>query len=99
MQCLSRCPVRPQPLLTLFCADSALNTAGSTSVLERMEWRAAELPPAPADAMEVAGHQVALLSTCRRELLQNPAGLSCSKAAVFWACCLRIEVTTLVLQL
>ena len=48
--------------------------------------------------MEVMGHQVALLSACRRELLKNPGGLSCSKAAVFWACCLRIEATTLVLQ-
>lgn len=48
--------------------------------------------------MEVAGHQEALLSPCRWELLQNPGGLSSSKVAVFWACCLRIDVTTLLLQ-
>ena len=94
---LSRCLVRLQPLLTLSCADGALNTAGSTSMVDRVEWRW-QNHTHPTHAMEVMGHQVALLSACRRELLQNPGGLSRSKAAVFWACCLRIEATTLVLQ-
>ena len=47
---LSRCLVRLQPLLTLSCADGALNTAGSTSMVDRVEWRVAEShPPRPCD--------------------------------------------------
>ena len=58
---LSRCLVRAQPLLTLFCVDRTFNTAGCASVVAGAEWRVAELIPAPADVMEVAGHQVALM--------------------------------------